>query len=84
MISELSEIVSAKITVTRQVVRNEVLTTNQFDRAGYSGHNISRPGGTQTPRNLVFYARVRPATRLFVKKPGFLVPMRPGLENWKK
>jgi hypothetical protein len=65
---------SAKITVTRQVVRTSFLTTNQFDRAGYSGHNISRPGRTPTPRNRVFYARVRPATRLFVKKTRFLGP----------
>ena len=40
-ISELSEIVSAKITVRRQVVRTSFLTTNQFDRAGYSGDNIA-------------------------------------------
>ena len=69
----------AKISLTRQVVRTSSLSTNQFDRAGYSGHNISRPGRTPTPRNLVFYARVQRATRLFVKKRGFLVPMRPGL-----
>ena len=78
-ISELSDIVSAKITVTRQVVRTLFLTTNQFDRAGSSGHNISGPGRTPTPRNRVFGARVRAATRLFVKKRGLLAPMRPGL-----
>ena len=75
-ISELSEIVSAKITVTRQVVRTSFLTTNQFDRAGSSGQNIRRPGRTPTPRNRVFGARVRAATRLFVKKTGFRGPMR--------
>ncbi len=32
---------SAKITLTRQVVRISFLTTNQFDRAGYGGHNIA-------------------------------------------
>jgi hypothetical protein len=67
-----------------QVVRTLFLTTNQFDRAGSSGHNISGPGRTPTPRNRVFGARVRAATRLFVKKTGFRGPMRPGLENWKK
>jgi len=40
------------------------LTTNQFDRADYSGHNISRRGGTQTPRNRVFY-RVCDLRRVF-------------------